>query len=260
SIPLAQDLYGDLRPNSAGLDLANDHDLIALNQTAQKLNQHQWQAQALGKNLSIENIPQNESLQSLAIVNPASNSDIVGHVQEATATQVNQALENAMNAQSEWSNTAKNTRAACLQRAADIMQSRLPDLMILLCRESGKTYANAIAEVREAVDFLRYYATQIENLPANAQVKPLGTVLCISPWNFPLAIFSGQIAAALVSGNCVIAKPAEQTPLIASQAVQMLWEAGVPHGVVQLIPGRGETVGAQLSQDDRIQGIMFTGS
>lgn len=123
-----------------------------------------------------------------------------------------------------------------------------------------KLYANAIAEVREAVDFLRYYATQIENLPANAQVKPLGTVLCISPWNFPLAIFSGQIAAALVSGNCVIAKPAEQTPLIAAQAVQMLWEAGVPHAVVQLLPGRGKTVGAQLSQDDRIQGIMFTGS
>lgn len=260
SIPLAQDLYGDLRPNSAGLDLANDQDLIALNQTAQKLNQHQWQAQALGKNLSIENIPQHESLQSLAIVNPASNSDIVGHVQEATATQVNQALENAVNAQSEWSNTAKNTRAACLQRAADIMQSRLPELMILLCRESGKTYSNAIAEVREAIDFLRYYAAQVIDLENDTIIEPLGTVLCISPWNFPLAIFAGQISAALVAGNTVIAKPAEQTPLIAAEAIKILWQAGIPNDVVQLLPGQGETVGAQLSSDARIQGIMFTGS
>ncbi|OTG64904.1 trifunctional transcriptional regulator/proline dehydrogenase/L-glutamate gamma-semialdehyde dehydrogenase [Acinetobacter sp. ANC 4470] len=260
SIPLAQDLYGDIRPNSAGLDLANDHDLIALNQTAQNLSQHQWQAQALGKNLSIEKTLQHESLQSLAIVNPANGSDIVGHVQEATATQVNQALENAMNAQSGWSNTAKNTRAAYVQRAADIMQSRLPELMILLCRESGKTYSNAIAEVREAIDFLRYYAAQVIDLENDTIIEPLGTVLCISPWNFPLAIFAGQISAALVAGNTVIAKPAEQTPLIAAEAIKILWEAGIPNDVVQLLPGQGETVGAQLSSDARIQGIMFTGS
>ena len=167
---------------------------------------------------------------------------------------------NAANAQAAWVNTPKNERAACLNRAADIMESRIQELMVLLCRESGKTYANAIAEVREAVDFLRYYAAQCTNLATNAQIESLGTVLCISPWNFPLAIFSGQISAALVAGNTVIAKPAEQTPLIASLAIQMLWEAGVPEAVVQLIPGRGETVGAQLSADPRIQGIMFTGS
>src|SRR5699024_3285678 len=192
--------------------------------------------------------------------NPAHHSDLVGHVQEASVEQVNLALENAVNAQAEWSNTPKNIRAACLQRAADIMQSRMQELMILLCRESGKTYANAIAEVREAIDFLRYYAAQMIDLDQNTVIQPLGTVLCISPWNFPLAIFTGQISAALVAGNTVIAKPAEQTPLIAAQAIQILWQAGIPQDVVQLLPGQGETVGAQLSADARIQGIMFTGS
>ncbi|NNH39303.1 trifunctional transcriptional regulator/proline dehydrogenase/L-glutamate gamma-semialdehyde dehydrogenase [Acinetobacter terrae] len=260
AIPLAPDLYGDIRPNSAGLDLANDHELIRLNQIAQNFGQHQWQAQALGKNMAIENSTNNESSQNLAILNPANHLDIVGHVQEATAAQVNLALENAVNAQAEWSNTPKNTRAAYLQRAADIMQSRMQELMVLLCRESGKTYANAISEVREAVDFLRYYAAQMMDLDPNTVIQPLGTVLCISPWNFPLAIFTGQIAAALVAGNTVIAKPAEQTPLIAAQAIQILWQAGIPQDVVQLLPGQGETVGAQLSGDARIQGIMFTGS
>jgi len=260
AIPLAPDLYGDNRPNSAGLDLANDHDLTDLNQTAHNLSQQQWQAQVLGKNLGLENDSNDASSQSLLIVNPADHLDIVGHVQEASADQVNQALDHAVNAQAEWSNTAKDTRAAYLQRAADIMQSRMQELMILLCRESGKTYANAIAEVREAVDFLRYYAAQMIDLDRDTVIQPLGTVLCISPWNFPLAIFTGQISAALVTGNTVIAKPAEQTPLIAAQAIQILWEAGIPQDVLQLLPGQGETVGAQLSSDDRIQGIMFTGS
>ncbi len=260
AIPLVPDMYGAKRPNSVGLDLANDHDLMLLNQTAQHLVQYQWQAQAMGNNLGLEDDSTDANPQPITILNPANHSDIVGYVQESTATQVNQALENAVNAQAEWCNTPKNTRAACLQRAADIMQSRLQELMILLCRESGKTYANAMTEVREAIDFLRYYAAQMIDLDQAAVIQPLGTVLCISPWNFPLAIFTGQIAAALVTANSVIAKPAEQTPLIAAQAVQILWQAGIPQDVLQLLPGQGETVGAQLSADDRIQGIMFTGS
>jgi RHH-type proline utilization regulon transcriptional repressor/proline dehydrogenase/delta 1-pyrroline-5-carboxylate dehydrogenase len=132
--------------------------------------------------------------------------------------------------------------------------------MGLLAREAGKTYANAIAEVREAVDFLRYYAVQARNDFSNDAHRPLGPVVCISPWNFPLAIFSGQVAAALAAGNPVLAKPAEQTPLIAAQAVRLLLEAGIPEGVVQLLPGRGETVGARLVGDDRVKGVMFTGS
>ncbi|WP_168408537.1 trifunctional transcriptional regulator/proline dehydrogenase/L-glutamate gamma-semialdehyde dehydrogenase [Acinetobacter indicus] len=255
AIPLPHELYGEQRDNSAGLDLANDQDLAALNTTAQSLHQHQWTALPMGEGLTTE-----DSADVHAILNPAQHQDIVGHVQEATAAQVNQALENAVQAQAVWANISKHERAQCLERAADLMQARLQPLMLLLCRESGKTYANAIAEVREAIDFLRYYAAQMRDLDINTQIIPLGPVLCISPWNFPLAIFSGQIAAALVAGNTVLAKPAEQTPLIAAQAVQILWDAGIPQNVLQLLPGRGETVGAQLSQDERIQGIMFTGS
>ena len=132
--------------------------------------------------------------------------------------------------------------------------------MGILVREAGKTFSNAIAEVREAVDFLHYYAGQVRDDFDNETHRPLGPVVCISPWNFPLAIFTGQIAAALAAGNSVLAKPAEQTPLIAAQGISILLEAGVPAGVVQLLPGRGETVGAKLTSDNRVRGVMFTGS
>ncbi|MHA6496698.1 proline dehydrogenase family protein, partial [Escherichia coli] len=130
-------------------------------------------------------------------------------------------------------------------------------LIGILVREAGKTFSNAIAEVREAVDFLHYYAGQVRDDFANETHRPLGPVVCISPWNFPLAIFTGQIAAALAAGNSVLAKPAEQTPLIAAQGIAILLEAGVPPGVVQLLPGQGETVGAQLTGDDRVRGVMW---
>jgi RHH-type proline utilization regulon transcriptional repressor/proline dehydrogenase/delta 1-pyrroline-5-carboxylate dehydrogenase len=125
----------------------------------------------------------------------------------------------------------------------------MPRLLGLLAREAGKTYANAIAEVREAVDFLRYYAAQARARFLQRHAPPLGPMVCISPWNFPLAIFTGQVAAALAAGNPVLAKPAEQTPLVAAQAVRVLWEAGVPRAALQLLPGRGETVGAALVAD-----------
>ncbi|NBS66728.1 MAG: L-glutamate gamma-semialdehyde dehydrogenase, partial [Betaproteobacteria bacterium] len=127
-------------------------------------------------------------------------------------------------------------------------------------REAGKTAANAVGEVREAVDFLRYHAQHLRAGFDPATHRPLGPVACISPWNFPLAIFVGQVAAALAAGNVVLAKPAEQTPLIAAEAVRALWAAGVPRGALQLLPGRGEVVGARLVADKRIQGVLFTGS
>ena len=136
----------------------------------------------------------------------------------------------------------------------------MQSLIGILVREAGKTFSNAIAEVREAVDFLHYYAGQVRDDFDNETHRPLGPVVCISPWNFPLAIFTGQIAAALAAGNSVLAKPAEQTPLIAAQGINILLEAGVPAGVVQLLPGRGETVGAKLTSDNRVRGVMFTGS
>ncbi|HUD33941.1 MAG TPA: L-glutamate gamma-semialdehyde dehydrogenase, partial [Variovorax sp.] len=159
-----------------------------------------------------------------------------------------------------WAATPPAVRADALERAADALQADLPPLIGLLAREAGKTASNAIAEVREAVDFLRFYAAQVRADFGVDTHRPLGPVVCISPWNFPLAIFVGQVGAALAAGNPVLAKPAEQTPLVAAHAVRRLREAGVPPAAVQLLPGRGETVGAMLVDDPRVQGVLFTGS
>ena len=149
-------------------------------------------------------------------------------------------------------------RALCLERAADAMQEEAPQLLGLIMREAGKSLPNAIAEVREAIDFLRYYAQQARMTLTTATL-PLGVIACISPWNFPLAIFTGQVCAALVTGNAVLAKPAEETPLIAAQAVRILHEAGVPAEVLRLLPGDG-SIGAELVSAHEVAGVMFTGS
>ena len=181
-------------------------------------------------------------------------------MREATEAEVDQALDSAVNNAPIWFATPPQERAAILERAAVLMEDQMQSLIGILVREAGKTFSNAIAEVREAVDFLHYYAGQVRDDFDNETHRPLGPVVCISPWNFPLAIFTGQIAAALAAGNSVLAKPAEQTPLIAAQGINILLEAGVPAGVVQLLPGRGETVGAKLTSDNRVRGVMFTGS
>lgn len=260
AIPLPKNLLLPVRENSFGLDLADDSALSELNDVVAQFSQVQWQAHPLLENADLDNSNSANSSAPQPVINPSNHQDIVGYVQEAQSNQVNTALDSAQQAHATWPLIGAQHRAEILFRAADLMESRIQELMVLLSRESGKTYANGIAEVREAVDFLRYYAAQAQSFSTDAVIQPLGTVLCISPWNFPLAIFSGQISAALAVGNCVIAKPAEQTPLIASEAVKILWEAGVPQAVLQLLPGRGETIGAQLSRDDRIHGIMFTGS
>ncbi|MFT4100721.1 MAG: L-glutamate gamma-semialdehyde dehydrogenase, partial [Burkholderiaceae bacterium] len=157
-----------------------------------------------------------------------------------------------------WAALAPAERAACLERAADAMQAGIETLMGLVMREAGKTAANAIGEVREAIDFLRYYADQARRTLGPSH-RPLGAVVCISPWNFPLAIFTGQVAASLVAGNAVIAKPAEETPLIARESVRILHEAGVPVGALQYAPGDG-SLGAALVGAPRTAGVLFTGS
>ena len=149
-------------------------------------------------------------------------------------------------------------RAACLERVADRMEARMPHLMGVMGREAGKTFANGIGEVREAVDFLRYYASQVRGW-TNETHRPLGLVACISPWNFPLSIFTGQVAAALAAGNAVVAKPAEETPLIAAEAVRLFHDSGVPRDVLQLWIGDGK-VGAQLVAHPAVAGVIFTGS
>ncbi len=148
-------------------------------------------------------------------------------------------------------------RARILKKAGDLLEAQTLDFMALAIREAGKSLPNALAEVREAVDFLRYYAAQVEFLP---NTQALGPVVCISPWNFPLAIFIGEVSSSLAAGNVVLAKPAEQTPIIAYRAIQLLHEAGVPRGALQFLPGSGEVVGAQLVADSRVKGVIFTGS
>lgn len=258
-IPLPRELYGEARPNSSGLDLANEHRLGSLSAALLASTNTAYQALPMLGNEQ-PGCDTKAPTQFQQVVNPADHRDVVGQVSEATVELVDKALACALASGQIWQATPPAERAAVLDRAADLMESELQPLMGLLVRESGKTFANAIAEVREAVDFLRYYAAQARNHFANDTHRPLGPVVCISPWNFPLAIFSGQVCAALAAGNTVLAKPAEQTPLIAAQAVRILREAGVPAGAVQLLPGRGETVGAALIADERVRGVMFTGS
>ncbi|AJG17088.1 trifunctional transcriptional regulator/proline dehydrogenase/L-glutamate gamma-semialdehyde dehydrogenase [Pseudomonas shirazica] len=252
-IPLPRELYGSERANSAGIDMANEHRLASLSCAMLATAHNDWKATPLLACAASEGA-------AAPVLNPADHRDVVGHVQEATVADVDNAIQCALNAAPIWQATPPAERAAILERTADLMEAEIQPLMGLLIREAGKTFANAIAEVREAVDFLRYYAVQARNDFSNDAHRPLGPVVCISPWNFPLAIFTGQVAAALAAGNPVLAKPAEQTPLIAAQAVRLLLEAGIPEGVLQLLPGRGETVGAGLVGDERVKGVMFTGS
>ena len=182
------------------------------------------------------------------MINPARPEDSPGAVAFASAADI----ETALGAARPWAVDAA-TRAAILNRAADLYEAHFGEIFALVAREAGKNQLDAVAELREAVDFLRYYAA---NIPDG---QPAGIFTCISPWNFPLAIFTGQVSAALATGNAVLAKPAEQTPLIAYRAVQLLHEAGVPREVLQLLPGDGR-VGAALTSDPRVNGVAFTGS
>ncbi|WP_347268203.1 bifunctional proline dehydrogenase/L-glutamate gamma-semialdehyde dehydrogenase PutA [Paracoccus sp. (in: a-proteobacteria)] len=186
----------------------------------------------------------------LPVVNPATG-EVVAHVLEADAATATRAIADAR----PWDASAAE-RAAVLRRAADLYEANFGPIFAALAREAGKTLPDAVGELREAVDFLRYYAAEGEKAPGN----PRGVIVAISPWNFPLAIFSGQIAAALMAGNAVLAKPAEQTPLIAAIATRLLHQAGVPVSALQLLPGQGNTVGAALTSDARVNGVVFTGS
>lgn len=256
-IPLPRDLYGTRRVNSMGLDLSNEHRLASLSSALLNAAAQEKIAEPL---LGGEFVTQQALPEAVAIINPACHRDIVGKVREASEQEAEHALNIATDAGAIWFATPPSERAAILLRAADIMEQQLQPLLDVLVREAGKTYANAIAEVREAVDFLNYYATQVCEDFDNNTHRPLGPVVCISPWNFPLAIFSGQIAAALAAGNTVLAKPAEQTPLIGAIAVSIMHQAGIPRDVLQFLPGKGETIGAKLVGDQRVRGVMFTGS
>lgn len=243
-IRLPRDLYAPERVNSTGFDLSDESRLRAL--AGVLVQERDWSA-AAGAGSARE------------VRNPADRGDLVGRVVDATPRDVDAALARAVEAAPAWAAVAPAERAAILDRAADRLEDEMPALLGLIVREAGKSFSNAVAEVREAVDFLRYYAAQVRTTFGDETHRPLGPVACISPWNFPLAIFVGQVAASLAAGNAVLAKPAEETPLVAAQAVRVLHAAGVPDAALILVPGGGE-VGAALVGDARVRGVLFTGS
>ncbi|KQN12159.1 trifunctional transcriptional regulator/proline dehydrogenase/L-glutamate gamma-semialdehyde dehydrogenase [Sphingomonas sp. Leaf28] len=242
AIPLPRDLYGTRR-NSDGLDASDEGVLAAVSETFRGVLEPVRAGTGDGT--------------ARAVCNPADHRDQVGTVYELSVEAALSLAQTATEAAPRWAAVSVTERAACLDRAADLMQARMPVLLPLIMREAGKSLANAVAEVREAIDFLRYYAQQARAMPAGQ--APLGVMTCISPWNFPLAIFAGQVAAALVVGNAVLAKPAEETPLIAAQGIAILHEAGVPEDVLHLVPGDG-AIGAALVASPATMGVMFTGS
>ena len=242
-------LFGTERRNSAGLDLASEEEIARLD------------AQLAEATDELAAVPMLAFAATATAwrdcLSPADRRVRVGRCRDTDGADVAPAVSAAIAAARRWSATPQDARARCLDGCADRLQAALPELLAPIVREAGKTAAAAVGEVREAVDFLRYYAARLRERPLRGEA--LGAVVCISPWNFPLAIFVGQVAAALAAGNGVLAKPAEQTPLIAGLATRLLHEGGVPRDVLQVLPGDGG-IGAALVADPRIGGVLFTGS
>lgn len=264
-IPLPVDLYGD-RPNSRGLDLSHPPAFMPVLDEIESFARKEYEA----KPTFYEKLPNGESVKRFS---PIDNSHFLGVMHLATKNDVKNGISIAQEAFTRWQLTPASTRASYLLKMAELLQVNRSELLCLLTYEGGKTIDDAISEVREAIDFCYYYANQALQLFAEPQVLTgptgeynalslhgRGIIACISPWNFPLAIFLGQVTAALAAGNCAIAKPASQTPFIAAKAISLLHEAGFPKAVVQLMPGSGNIVGNTLVTDDRIKGILFTGS
>jgi RHH-type proline utilization regulon transcriptional repressor/proline dehydrogenase/delta 1-pyrroline-5-carboxylate dehydrogenase len=246
SLKNPQDLFAPERTNSRGWDIQNQDDVEEIDAAREEFKTHQWSPTPLMA-VAFTGEPQQ------TLTNPANPKDKLGNVIEATSEDVDLALAAATH----WGVCPSEKRAAILNKAADLYEDNFGEIFAALTREAGKTVPDAISELREAVDFLRYYAARIDHL-GDHQLR--GLITCISPWNFPLAIFTGQIAAALAAGNGVLAKPADPTPIIAHLAVTLLHKAGVPTSVLQLLPGKGSIVGARLSAAPRIDGVCFTGS
>ena len=260
AIPKPRALFGE-RINAVGVDLSDQVTLARIEQAVD------------ASRLETRRLEPTSALRARVVTEPENRRAPVGVIEEMDETGLQLAIATAASAAPGWDATSAAERTACLDRAADLLEANLDPLLVLCVREAGKTMVDAVAEVREAVDYCRYYAARArqefgepERLPGptgernELSLHGRGVFACISPWNFPLAIFLGQVSAALAAGNAVIAKPAEQTPLIAARAVTLLHAAGVPNEVLQLAPGPGETIGAALVGDPRIAGVVFTGS
>ncbi len=259
-------LYGPRRPNSAGINLQQPQEREPLLAALSALDGEVVEAACLVSGRTCGG-------ETVAIRRPADRRRLVGHARLARPEDIETALAAAVRVQRDWDALGGARRAAILRAMADQLEAHRTRLIHLIVHEAGRTLADAVSEVREAVDFCRYYAIEAEDrftrplrLPGpvgernELTLAGRGVFLCISPWNFPLAIFTGQIAAALAAGNTVIAKPAEQTPLIAHYAVRLFHEAGVPADVLHLLLGTGPDVAAPLVADRRIAGVAFTGS
>lgn len=273
NIPRPRELFSaidkDQRQNSQGYNLAIECERKPLLAKVQKFANSHWSVQPIIDGEKV--IPPSQEVHQIR--SPYNQEKIVGELHWANVELAQRALKSADQAWFNWNQTSVTERAACLDRCADLLEQHTPELIALCTREAGKTLQDGIDEIREAVDFCRYYAQQARQDMSQPTQLPgptgesnehyyagRGTFLCISPWNFPLAIFLGQISAALVTGNCVLAKPAEQTSLIAGRAIELMHQAGIPNNVLQFLPGAGATIGDALLSDDRLAGIVFTGS
>jgi RHH-type proline utilization regulon transcriptional repressor/proline dehydrogenase/delta 1-pyrroline-5-carboxylate dehydrogenase len=259
-------LFGSERRNSRGFNLADNREQQQLAEACRR---------AVSAPLAAAPIVSGKERDGRrrSIAAPAAADWIIGEVAEADAALAGEALSLADTAQPGWDRTPAAARAAMLRTAADALELDAARFIAICVAEGGKTVPDSIAEVREAVDFLRYYAARAEEAFASPLRLPgptgesnrlelhgRGAFACISPWNFPLAIFTGQVAAALAAGNSVVAKPAAQTPLVAAAMVRLLHEAGIPGDVLHLLPGAGSIVGGALIADQRTAGVVFTGS
>ncbi len=264
-IPLPRALYGADRRNSAGLNFADRIQMAELKAEMDSFGSQPWQAAPIGGDCV-------RSGDKSSLAQPANLDRQAGTVFATHPDCIGEVIAAAHAAQPAWDKRGVEERAAILDRFADALEENGPELMALCVREAGKSLKDGIAEVREAADFCRYYAARARESMGEPKVlngptgernqislHGKGLFVCISPWNFPLAIFTGQVAAALVTGNTVIAKPAEQTPLIAHRAIELLRAAGVPDNVLFCLPGDGKT-GAALTRDPRVAGVAFTGS
>ena len=265
NIPIPKNIYGKKRINSAGINFADDIEVNKLLKDIDNAlkNKHLATPIINGKPVVGE---------SQSVIDPSNGMEI-GKIDFTLPDSVQQAINVACDAWPGWNMTTAKQRAALLETAADLFESNHSELIALCVREAGKTISDSHNEIREAIDFLRYYAEQCRQyfkkpikLPGptgesnQLQLNGRGVFMCISPWNFPVAIYIGQIAAALASGNTVLAKPAEQTSLVAHLATQLLYEAGIPEKVLGFIPGFGKEIGNIVLTDPRIAGVAFTGS
>jgi len=265
-IPLPRALYKPERENSRGLNLASSRELKSLATALAAIEPGGWRARPRIDGKDLGGAPQE-------VRDPADRRRVVGVADFGSAETARRALDAASAFAPGWSETPAAERAALLKRAADLFEADRAELVARCVAETGKTVPDSLAEVREAVDLLRYYAAECERVLARPTRLPgptgerneleligRGVFVCVSPWNFPLAIFTGQVAAALAAGNTVIAKPAEQGTLVAARAVALLERAGIPHGALQFLPGDGRTLGEALLHDPRVAGVAFTGS